>query len=190
MTTIYGVPEQSTQRLGEQIARLRTSKGLSRARMVKRLPDDCKITEPWLKRLEEGKVVKVSRDDLEALSDALRCTPRERNRLFLYADRSPFSEPSLGKELLMYSIGQLYCGASEILESLAHSNGAENLNDDEFEEIVLTALEAVLAERRAKAANASLGKAIKGDQRGQHEPHADTRRLAQQTCLERGVSRK
>ena len=81
-----GTPEPAAQRCGTAVARLRTLRNLSRAQLVARLydeidPDDHtyeRISVAWLARLENGRIVKVTRPTVEALCRALRCTPRER----------------------------------------------------------------------------------------------------------------
>jgi len=84
-----GTPEAAAKRCGEEIARLRTCRRWSRAQLVIRLYDELatddpnydSISETWLARLENGRMVKVPRQTIEALCRALRCTSRERATL-------------------------------------------------------------------------------------------------------------
>ena len=77
-----GTPEPAAKRCGEAIARLRTLRRWSRAQLVIRLYDELapedpnynSISETWLARLENGRMVKVPRLTVEALCRALRCT--------------------------------------------------------------------------------------------------------------------
>jgi len=189
--TTYGTPEQSTRRLGEEFARMRTAKGLSRSKVIRHLPDESEISEAWLARLETGRVVIVSRENIEALCHALDCTARERARLLLYADRNVFDEPSPGKEILIYGIDQLYAGAREILEALAHDHRAMDLDEDEVLEIFAMALEAVLAERRDQVSKyASTGNNMQWNLRGRDGTVANARRHSQSASMESGVPRK
>lgn len=97
-----GTPDRATRRCGELIAQLRAARGWSRADLVDRLsrtldPDDpcaAAVGEPWLARLETGRMVKLARRTLEALCRALGCTARERARLLLYADRNALADPA------------------------------------------------------------------------------------------------
>jgi len=64
-----GTPEPALRRCGAAIARLRTLRGWSRAKLIARLYDQIDPTNPlydrisiaWLARLEGGRVVKLSR---------------------------------------------------------------------------------------------------------------------------------
>ena len=95
-----GTPEPAAKRCGEAIARLRTLRRWSRAQLVIRLYDELapedpnynSISETWLARLENGRMVKVPRLTVEALCRALRCTAQERATVLLHADRSVLAE--------------------------------------------------------------------------------------------------
>jgi transcriptional regulator with XRE-family HTH domain len=154
-----GTPEDSTRRCGKLIARLRTARGWSRARLITRLcheldPDDPQheaLGEAWLARLETGRTVKLQRATVEALCRALRCTPRERALLLLAADRSVLTEradtPTPEAELLNFVMDRLYAEARPALARLLAQRGAP---DDElaFFEIAAAALAQVIDERR------------------------------------------
>ena len=103
---------------GIQVARLRIQRGLSRAGLVKLLDSkldetgtlfDDSISEGWVRKIEEGRKVKISRDVIELLAKALKCTPDERFALFLSADRNPLADTDgnlgTGQEFLLRAIG-------------------------------------------------------------------------------------
>src|SRR4051794_317330 len=91
-----GMPEPAIRRCGAEIARLRTLRGWSRAKLIAHLYDQIDPTAPvydrisiaWLARLEQGRVVKLSRAMLDALCQALACSSQERILLLLLADRN------------------------------------------------------------------------------------------------------
>ena len=124
-----GTPELAAKRCGEAIARLRTMRRWSRAQLVIRLfdeiaPDDPNydsISETWLARLENGRMVKVPRQTVEALCRALRCSAHERAWVLLSADRNvladDISEPCAVAELLTYVMDRLYAETHEALRS-------------------------------------------------------------------------
>lgn len=155
----YGTPEQAARRCGAEIARLRTRRNWSRAKLIARLydelgPDDPNfdtISESWLKRLENGHVVKVPRQTIEALCRALQCTPREHARLLLYADRNGLvgaADPDQVSELLHYTMLRISADAHDILSSLIGQRRAADLDDQEYLELTKTALELVIAQQK------------------------------------------
>lgn len=160
-----GTPEPAAKRCGEAIARLRTLRRWSRAQLVVRLyneisPDDPNydsISETWLARLENGRMVKVPRQTIEALCRALRCTSQERAWVLLCADRSVVAtrdeEPTPVAELLTYAMERLYAEAHESLAAMIGSRPAEALDEQELFEVTAAALETVLARRARQAAN-------------------------------------
>lgn len=160
-----GTPEPAAKRCGEAIARLRTLRRWSRAQLVVRLyneisPDDPNydsISETWLARLENGRMVKVPRQTIEALCRALRCNPQERAWVLLCADRSVVAtrdeEPSPVAELLTYAMERLYAEAHESLAAMIGSRAADALDEQELFELTAAALETVLARRARQAAN-------------------------------------
>lgn len=160
-----GTPEPAAKRCGEAIARLRTLRRWSRAQLVVRLyneisPDDPNydsISETWLARLENGRMVKVPRQTIESLCRALRCTPQERAWVLLCADRSVVAsrdeEPTPVAELLTYAMERLYAEAHESLAAMIGSRAAEALDEQELFEVTAAALETVLARRARQAAN-------------------------------------
>jgi transcriptional regulator with XRE-family HTH domain len=115
-----GTPELAARRCGAAIARLRTSRNWSRAKLIARFYDQIapshltndRIGESWLARLEQGRVVKISRHTVEALCRALDCTPRERAQVLLLADRNALGgadeAPSSVAETLTYALDLLY----------------------------------------------------------------------------------
>lgn len=163
-----GTPEPAAKRCGEAIARLRTLRRWSRAQLVVRLyneitPDDpCyeSISETWLARLENGRMVKVPRQTIEALCRALRCTPQERSWVLLCADRSVLAEadaePTPVAELLTYAMERLYSEAHEALALMIGQRDAVALNEQELLEVTAAALETLLARQHARHAANSL----------------------------------
>jgi transcriptional regulator with XRE-family HTH domain len=160
-----GTPEPAAKRCGEAIARLRTLRRWSRAQLVVRLyneistddPNYDSISETWLARLENGRMVKVPRQTIEALCRALRCTPQERAWVLLCADRSVVAtrdeEPSPVAELLTYAMERLYAEAHESLAAMIGARPADALDEQELFELTAAALETVLAQRARQAAN-------------------------------------
>src|SRR5262249_60243498 len=124
-----GTPEPAAKRCGEAIARLRTARRWSRAHLVIRLydelsPDDPSyesVSETWLARLENGRMVKVPRQTVEALCRALRCNPRERAWVLLHADRNVLAEsasqPTPAAEALTFVMERLYAETHRRLDA-------------------------------------------------------------------------
>lgn len=148
----YGIPELSTQRCGEEIARLRNIRNMSRARLVARIsteideddPSADSISESWLKRLENGVLVKLPRTTLDAICRALRCTPRERARVLLLADRSALATeetPDAVAETLNYVTLRLHEQAHAVMADLIGQRRAADLDESEIFEMTATALE-------------------------------------------------
>ncbi|HLZ22695.1 MAG TPA: helix-turn-helix transcriptional regulator [Ktedonobacterales bacterium] len=159
-----GTPEPAAKRCGEAIARIRTLRRWSRAQLVVRLyneitPDDPSyesISETWLARLENGRMVKVPRQTIEALCRALRCTAQERSWVLLCADRSVLAEhdatPNPVAELLTYTMERLYAEAHEALAAMMAERAALALDEREMLEVTAAALETLLARRNARQA--------------------------------------
>lgn len=161
-----GTPEVAAKRCGDAIARLRTQRRWSRAQLVIRLydeltPDDPNyesISETWLARLENGRMVKVPRQTIEALCRALRCTRRERAWVLLHADRNVLAadcaEPTAAAELLTYAMERLYTEAHDLLTALLGQRDPSQLNQHELYEVMATALELAMAHRRERERHA------------------------------------
>ena len=155
-----GNPEHATRRCGELIARLRTARGWSRARLITRLcheldPDDPQheaLGEAWLARLETGRTVKLPRPTVEALCRALRCSPRERALLLLAADRSVLADqadmPTAEAELLNFVMDRLYAEARDTLSALLAQRGP--VDELAAFEIAAATLEHVIEGRRSE----------------------------------------
>ncbi len=154
-----GTPEPAAKRCGEAIARLRTTRRWSRAHLVIRLydelsPDDPSydsISETWLARLENGRMVKVPRQTVEALCRALRCTPRERARVLLHADRCALTDaeaaPTAPAEVLAYVMDRLYNETYDLLAGMLGAREPETLDETELLDMASAALD-TLIERR------------------------------------------
>lgn len=157
-----GTPEWCAKRCGEAIAQLRTARRWSRAQLVIRLcselaaNDPCfeSISETWLARLENGRMVKVPRATVEALCRALRCTPLERARILLHADRNVLASaeraPSPAAEVLTFAMDQLYHEASDMLDMLVGQRTTAALGELELLELTESALQQVIARHRRR----------------------------------------
>ena len=151
-----GTPELAAIRCGEAIARLRTLRGWTRTQLLTRLyrelsPDDPyyeSVSETWLARLENGRMVKVPRATVEALCRALRCNHRERAWVLLHADRNvlaePTSSPSPAAQALTFVVERLYAETGEALNATLRARETSALNELELFEIVSAALEQVI----------------------------------------------
>lgn len=150
-----GTPEMAVKQCGEEIARLRSARGWSRTRLVVRLLRELEsdeelcegLSEAWLARLENGRMVKLPRPTLEALCRALACTERERARLLLLADRNVLCHaaacPDPVAEVLTYAMSQLHDEAGALLQTLIGQRRTADLTDAEVLELVLRAVQLV-----------------------------------------------
>jgi transcriptional regulator with XRE-family HTH domain len=164
-----GTPELAAIRCGEAIARIRTMRRWTRTQLLTRLyremsPDDPyyeSVSETWLARLENGRMVKVPRQTVEALCRALRCSARERAWVLLHADRNVLAEasdaPTPAAEALTFVMERLYAETRDTLNAVLASSEADNLNELELFEIAAAALDKALARRRRAAMNAGAG---------------------------------
>jgi len=147
-----GTPDFTTIRGGEGIARLRTARGLSRAKLIARLldkldpsdPNYDSISEAWLARLENGRMVKVSREVIEALCKALHCTKRDRAEVLQLYDRNVLNNNTEVAKLLNQTMDRLYTEAENILTSLLNQRRATDLDEQEMFELTAAALEIVI----------------------------------------------
>jgi hypothetical protein len=156
-----GTPEPAAKRCGEAIARLRTLRRWSRAQLVIRLYDELapedpnynSISETWLARLENGRMVKVPRLTVEALCRALRCTAQERSMVLLHADRSVLAEhdstPDTTAEALTYIMDRLYHEAYDVFQAMIGQRPITMVDELELLKMTATALD-VLAARQSK----------------------------------------
>ncbi len=163
-----GTPEMAAKRCGDAIARLRTMRRWSRAQLVIRLydelsPDDPNydsISETWLARLENGRMVKVPR------CRALRCSPQERAHVLLHADRNVLAEdadpPTPVAELLTLVMDRLYNEAYEALCMQLGPRQATALDEQERFEMAAAALDLVMARRHRQAVGAYQPSADRG----------------------------
>ena len=148
-----GTPEPAIRRCGAAIARLRTIRGWSHAKLIARLYDQIDPTDPiydrisvaWLARLEQGRVVKLSRMMLDALCRALECTPRERIELLLLVDRNPIGcadrAPTPAALAIAYTAAQLYGEAHATVSELIGSRSLDAIGDLSLLEIVAASLQ-------------------------------------------------
>ena len=152
-----GTPEPAAKRCGEAIARLRTQRNWSRTQLLLHLynelspSDPCylSLSETWLARLENGRMVKVPRTTVEALCRALRCTPQERARVLLYADRNVLAEnddePPAVAEALTYVMDRLHREAGDVLAGPLALHPAALLDDLELLKLTASALDLLIA---------------------------------------------
>ncbi|WP_322489345.1 helix-turn-helix transcriptional regulator [Chloroflexus sp.] len=147
---------------GEEIARLRTRREWSRSTLIKKLDRVLAeagdttakdYSEAWLGRLENGEIVKISRHIVVCLANALQCSPRERAKLLLLADKNILLDAGTTNaaviEVFNYQMMAIYDKMSGFLASLLASHRSASLSDDELREIFLTALEMVVTDYRA-----------------------------------------
>jgi transcriptional regulator with XRE-family HTH domain len=163
-----GTPELAAIRCGEAIARLRTLRGWTRTQLLTRLfrelaPSDPyyeSVSETWLARLENGRMVKVPRQTVEALCRALRCNPRERAWVLLHADRNvlaePASQPTPAAEALTFVMERLYAETHDSLNAVLSTRATTELCELELFELAAAALEQALARRRRAALSTSV----------------------------------
>jgi transcriptional regulator with XRE-family HTH domain len=158
----YGKPEASVQRCSAEIARLRTKRNWSRAKLVARLYDELELGDPnfdsisesWLKRLESGQMVKLSRQTLEAICKALNCTPQERVSVLILADRNVFAEADGTTERVAVALTRalIHLKANpmvhEILGNIIGQRRAEDLDENELLELIVTAERLVRKQNR------------------------------------------
>ena len=96
----YGKPEEPVSLCGEHVGLLRARKGLKPRDLIYRLLSELdeddplydSVSEPWLKRLEAGQIVKLPRSTILAIGRALQCTTTEMVDLLLTADRNVFAD--------------------------------------------------------------------------------------------------
>jgi hypothetical protein len=155
-----GTPEPALRRCGAAIACLRTLRGWSRAKLIARLYDQIDPTDPvydrisvaWLARLEQGRVVKLSRTMLEALCRTLDCAPHERIRLLLLADRNLLGcadrAPTPAAQAIAYAATRLYDEAHATIAELIGSRSLDAIGDLDLLEIVATSLQELIIQRR------------------------------------------
>jgi transcriptional regulator with XRE-family HTH domain len=148
--------------IGAEVGRLRTSKGLSRqqlfTRVYRHLDNDDPIleviNESWLKRVETGEVVNLTRRMLEVLCQGLDCTEKQKARLLLYADRSVLvkdgEKPDRATEVLNYVMQQAYTGAHEILLNNLGDHRMEDLDEQEVIELAIKALTLAMKQRQRR----------------------------------------
>jgi DNA-binding Xre family transcriptional regulator len=115
-------------------------------------PNYNSISETWLARLENGRMVKVPRQTVDAICRALRCTPQERALVLVHADRSVLTDhthkPTVTGELLTFVMDRLHTEARDVLETLAGHGDVTTLDELEMLEMAATALDLLIARRR------------------------------------------
>lgn len=151
--------ELSTRRFGEAVARIRNKRQWSRAKLIARLlnevdesdPNYGSISETWLKRLENGEMVKLTRATIEAVIRALRCPLNEKADLLLYADRNVLlceeEIPNPINEMLNYILIVIQEDARIILKDLVNDYRGDKLTDSEQFELAASALELAIKQR-------------------------------------------
>jgi DNA-binding Xre family transcriptional regulator len=151
-------PKAAITALGNEIGRLRVLRGWSRIQLVHRLwkeftdVEDNKIavSEDWLERLENGRVIKVPRYIIDALCRTLECSSWERSRVLLLADRSILwkrgTPPDTVATLLTYVMGNIYEEAHIFLMNALEQRAVEEISELERLEIVNTALRLIMKE--------------------------------------------
>jgi transcriptional regulator with XRE-family HTH domain len=155
-----GTPEPAIRRSGAAIARLRTLRGWSRAKLIAHLYDQIDPADPvhdrisiaWLARLEQGRIVKLPRTMLDALCRALECTPHERIGLLLLADRNVLGyandAPSAAAHVLAYAAARLHDDAHATISERIGSRPLDAMDDLDMLEIAAASLQELLKQRR------------------------------------------
>lgn len=143
--------------LGHEIARLRTQALLSRPQLVAKLhkeidPSDPmydKVSELWIKRIENGQVVNLSLQVLEVMCLALRCTGRERMRILRLAERHVLIAAELPDEVIdavADKMARAWREAAGALAALQRQPHATKLTKAEIEEISQTLVNMIAEE--------------------------------------------
>lgn len=150
-----GTAEPAAKRAGEEIKRLREVRGWTRWQLATKLlyamqdddPSHDAVSETWLARLENGRMVKIGRTTLDAFCRALDCTSEERARLLLQSDRSVFRDhpngPDPVAEALNYIMDQVYTEAYQVLDDALQQRHVHELDKTELLELVAKALRLV-----------------------------------------------
>jgi transcriptional regulator with XRE-family HTH domain len=155
-----GTPEPTARRFGDEVARLRTKRGLSRARFISRLyalqSFDTSlretISESLLRQIEEGTKVKITRHIIELFCLVLECNPGERLNLMIAADRNVLANSDGAidpeAEVLLRAVDEIYNNstARTLLKLLLTNKETATLNNHEIFEI----LERILMLTKAK----------------------------------------
>lgn len=156
-----GMPEDSGNPFGYEVRRLRASQGLTRAMLVERLVDALDeraekypyICEAWLEAIEQNRKLKIRRDVIEALCEALSCSLSEKAALLCLADKNVLviSEETADQfgELFHEILPWLHREAKEIVDTIPDLQ-AQNLTPEEKEEILGSVLELILKKRRSQ----------------------------------------
>lgn len=147
---------------GEEIALLRSRKRWSRARLLREIDkeltlvgyDGKLLSEAWLNRLENGEVVILHRQVFNALCTALKCNGEEIAKLHLLGDRNvvvviPGTVTRLA-ERFNYLMVDVYNSVCSFVENQASNQQIDELTQVEIDELFDTAMELIMADRRAK----------------------------------------
>jgi hypothetical protein len=151
-----GTPDLFIKVVGEHLARIRAQRELSRAGLVERIHRNpryelCRenVTEQSIKRLEEGRTVRVSRMLLEIICDELNCTTNQRVDVMIIADRSPVNAPDGMATKAGQRISHIaYHVHKEVMDMVegARIQGfdLDKVSDDDLNQIIMTAFSCVL----------------------------------------------
>lgn len=153
-----GNPPEENKRCGNEVLKMRTAKGLTRTQLIKRISDRLgydhplydTVTEGWLARLEQGRLVRLPHELIITVCDALCCTLQERVNILISGGRNVFSpeeEPSELEKMLAYVMAELGVSGNIVLGGLLKNRPAASLSTDEMMLMVATTLK-VLIERR------------------------------------------
>jgi transcriptional regulator with XRE-family HTH domain len=150
-----GTPDQCTMMCGPLIARLRVQKELSQTDLVQRILyhwqySDCrdKVTESWLRRVEQGRIVRISRLALEIICDVLQCTDTQRIEILVTADRNVLNDTEGLSSRLSQKLNLLVYHFEKEVNSLFQGSigkiNIDNIDDDDLDEIIQVAAQVVL----------------------------------------------
>ncbi len=153
----HGTPSDDVKRCGEAIARIRAKRELSRSAVIRRIcrqadtnvSDDELPNEDWLARLESGQLVRPAWTMLEALCQALECTPQQRAQILMLGTGSVLGTDPLS-EMLNYVIDLIQREARGPLESLVGQRRAHTLDEHELRILTVKALKLALKQLEAE----------------------------------------
>lgn len=144
------------QEWGDLIRHLREERGWTRAELLARYQKKLELINPnyefsevpsdaWLARVERGESVRVERQGIDVLCDALECNASERIEVLTRADRNILNDPSIEARLLnlvVFFIAQNE-RAMELLRTKLDDRLANTLDDNEVLNLVSDVLHTV-----------------------------------------------
>lgn len=150
----------SAQQWGKLIRQWRDDKGWARGELIARYQKKLEAinasyefseipSESWLARVENGRSVTVSRQQIVVLCEALECTQNQLMTIMLYADRNVFADPdgevTTEGEVLALTTAKLMRNdvARRVIQQRLQNRPIETLPEDDLFDILLAAISAV-----------------------------------------------